>query len=144
MASSPAIPYAVGEVILVEQGGLLHLAKVLKLSEGEEEHDVYIHYHKWSDKWDCWTKLAHTRPVNGETLAEQKRMKDEQREEQNAKNKKQKKREESGAGTLPPAAIMRALCSLSSLSYSYVCASLRRRMRRLCATTAPPAKRSQC
>ena len=84
MSSSPAAdavpPYKIGELIFVEQGQLLHEAKVLEMGDEQQRangEDVLVHYPGWNSSWDVWAQLQHTRPITPASIAERARMKEE-------------------------------------------------------------------
>ena len=82
-------PYAVGDIILVEQGSLLHDAKVTELGDGRDGQDVYIHYVGWNRMWDTWVQLKYTRPETPENRAEQTRMNQRVQQHQKQTSRKQ-------------------------------------------------------
>ena len=127
MSASTEPPYAVGDVILVEQGNRLHDAKVLELGDGSVDgHDVYVHYPGWNAKWDSWARLEHTRRITGESREEQARMAEELDTKAKEAKKKQRGREAAGIGTAATHSIRPQLSRAStihrSLSHSMLAA----------------------
>ena len=145
-------PYAEGDLILVEQGGKLHEAKVLKLGDGRSGQDVFVHYQGWNKKWDSWALLTHTRPIDAETRAEQARMAADFDNNRNASNKKQKKREAAGMGTTAITLQARHSCKRRVWPVAVPCLARSLTLSipvstcwlvSLVSCTDPPAKRSQ-
>jgi len=98
-SSSSELPYAVGDLILVDQGFKLHDAKVLELGDGSVDgEDVFVHYQGWPRSWDTWVRLECTRPITPESRAEQARMAEEFKQRHNTSKKKQRTREQAATG----------------------------------------------
>jgi len=95
-AASPA--YKEGDFVLAYHGPLLYPAKILKVDNKEpEEPSYFVHYDKWSKKWDEWVKSDRLEPNTTAKQAYAADLKKKVEAEQKAKDEAEGKRRKGGA-----------------------------------------------
>lgn len=88
--------YKVGDWVLGFHGDLLYKAKVLKKKDGPTPalHQYFVHYLKWSRRWDEWVQPGRLMPFTDENAELAKKLAEEYREQ-----KKRSKSQSSSASS---------------------------------------------
>jgi len=87
--------FKANEVVLALHGPLLYKAKVLKVKKTKDGPNYFVHYHKWSKKWDEWIGVDRIQKLSHENEKKQKELREKyEREDQKGSGKgKGKKRQ---------------------------------------------------
>ena len=95
-AAASSLPYALGELILAEDGGELLDAMVRELGDGQQPgEDVYVAFNGCSWHRDKWMRLRDTRKITVETRREQASMELRARQQREEKEQARSEREAS-------------------------------------------------
>ncbi|GAB5353983.1 hypothetical protein AAMO2058_000080700 [Amorphochlora amoebiformis] len=87
--------YAKNETVLALHGPKLYKAKISKVkpATSDEEAQYYVHYHKWSKKWDEWITAERIKKFSAENEKLQKNLEARYEKKMKGKANKSKKRQ---------------------------------------------------